>query len=163
MKAELDIKKNLWFFDCHFKEDPVMPGCLGLDAMWQLVGFFLGWIGNPGKGRALGVGTVKFTGEVLRNVKLVKYEIDMKKIMSPGGTTVGLANGILLADEKKIYSKLKEVNQEYLLKNIDKYKKDLFNFRFQKINSQVTNPSQIGQTKKIIARLKTVLKGKINA
>ena len=104
LKAELDIKKNLWFFDCHFKEDPVMPGCLGLDAMWQLVGFYLGWIGNPGKGRALGVGTVKFTGEVLQNVKLVTYEIDMKKIMSPGGTTVGLANGIVLADGKKIYS-----------------------------------------------------------
>ena len=104
IKAELDIKDELWFFDCHFKEDPVMPGCLGLDAMWQLVGFFLGWIGNPGKGRALGVGAVKFTGEVLRNVKLVKYEIDMKKIMSPGGTTVGLANGAVLADEKKIYS-----------------------------------------------------------
>ena len=104
IKAELDIKKELWFFDCHFKEDPVMPGCLGLDAMWQLVGFYLGWIGNPGKGRALGVGTVKFTGEVLQNVKLVKYEIDMKKIMSPGGTTVGLANGIVLADDKKIYS-----------------------------------------------------------
>ena len=104
LKAELDIKKNLWFFDCHFKEDPVMPGCLGLDAMWQLVGFYLGWIGNPGKGRALGVGTVKFTGEVLQNVKLVRYEIDMKKIMSPGGTTVGLANGIVLADNKKIYS-----------------------------------------------------------
>ena len=104
LKAELDIKKDLWFFDCHFKEDPVMPGCLGLDAMWQLVGFYLGWIGNPGKGRALGVGTVKFTGEVLQNVKLVKYEIDMKKIMSPGGTTVGLANGVVFADEKKIYS-----------------------------------------------------------
>tara|TARA_B100001778_G_scaffold7722_1_gene6277 strand:+ start:28 stop:528 length:501 start_codon:yes stop_codon:yes gene_type:complete len=104
LKAELDIKKNLWFFDCHFKEDPVMPGCLGLDAMWQLVGFFLGWIGNPGKGRALGVGTVKFTGEVLQNIRLVRYEIDMKKIMSPGGTTVGLANGVVLADEKKIYS-----------------------------------------------------------
>ena len=104
IKAELDIKKNLWFFDCHFKEDPVMPGCLGLDAMWQLVGFYLGWIGNPGKGRALGVGTVKFTGEVLQNVKLVTYEIDMKKIMSPGGTTVGLANGVVLADGKKIYS-----------------------------------------------------------
>ena len=93
LKAELDIKK-----------DPVMPGCLGLDAMWQLVGFYLGWIGNPGKGRALGVGTVKFTGEVLQNIKLVKYEIDMKKIMSPGGTTVGLANGVVLADGKKIYS-----------------------------------------------------------
>ena len=104
LQAELDIKKDLWFFDCHFKEDPVMPGCLGLDAMWQLVGFYLGWIGNPGRGRALGVGTVKFTGEVLQNIKLVKYEIEMKKIMSPGGTTVGLANGTVLADEKKIYS-----------------------------------------------------------
>ena len=102
--AELDIKKDLWFFDCHFKGDPVMPGCLGLDAMWQLVGFYLGWVGNPGKGRALGVGTVKFTGEVLQNVKLVKYIINMKKIMSPGGTTVGLANGVVLADDKKIYS-----------------------------------------------------------
>ena len=104
LTAELDIKKDLWFFDCHFREDPVMPGCLGLDAMWQLVGFYLGWIGNPGKGRALGVGTVKFTGEVLQNIKLVKYEIDMKKIMSPGGTTVGLANGVVFADDKKIYS-----------------------------------------------------------
>ena len=102
--ANLSINPNLWFFNCHFKEDPVMPGCLGLDAMWQLVGFYLGWIGNPGKGRALGVGTVKFTGEVLQNVKLVTYEIDMKKIMSPGGTTVGLANGVVLADGKKIYS-----------------------------------------------------------
>ena len=104
LKAELDIKNDLWFFNCHFKEDPVMPGCLGLDAMWQLVGFYLGWIGNPGKGRALGVGTVKFTGEVLQNIKLVTYVIDMKKIMSPGGTTVGLANGVVLADGKKIYS-----------------------------------------------------------
>ena len=104
IKAELDIKKDLWFFDCHFKADPVMPGCLGLDAMWQLVGFYLGWLGNPGKGRALGVGTVKFTGEVLQNVKTVKYEINMKKIMSPGGTSVGLANGMVLADDKKIYS-----------------------------------------------------------
>ena len=104
IKAELDIKDNLWFFECHFKDDSVMPGCLGLDAMWQLVGFYLGWLGNPGKGRALGVGTVKFTGEVLQSVKNVRYEIDMKKIMSPGGTTVGLANGIVLADNKKIYS-----------------------------------------------------------
>ena len=104
LSAELDVKKDLWFFDCHFKDDPVMPGCLGLDAMWQLVGFFLGWLGNPGKGRALGVGTVKFTGEVLQNIKLVKYEIDMKKIMSPGGTTVGLANGVVYADDKKIYT-----------------------------------------------------------
>ena len=104
LKAELDIKDDLWFFDCHFKGDPVMPGCLGLDAMWQLVGFHLGWLGNPGKGRALGVGTVKFTGEVKQNIKNVRYEINMKKIMSPGGTTVGLANGIVLADNKKIYS-----------------------------------------------------------
>jgi 3-hydroxyacyl-[acyl-carrier protein] dehydratase/trans-2-decenoyl-[acyl-carrier protein] isomerase len=104
LKAELDIKDDLWFFECHFKEDPVMPGCLGLDAMWQLVGFYLGWLGNPGKGRALGVSTVKFTGEVLKNVKNVRYEIDMKKIMSPGGTTVGFANGLVFADDKKIYS-----------------------------------------------------------
>ena len=104
LKAELDIKDDLWFFECHFKEDPVMPGCLGLDAMWQLVGFYLGWLGNPGKGRALGVGTVKFTGEVIKSVKNVRYEIDMKKIMSPGGTTVGLANGQVFADDKKIYS-----------------------------------------------------------
>ena len=104
MKAELDIKNNLWFFDCHFREDPVMPGCLGLDAMWQLVGFFLGWLGNPGRGRALGVSAVKFTGEVLKNVKMAKYEIDMKRVLIKGETTVGLANGILLADGKKIYS-----------------------------------------------------------
>ena len=104
IEAEFDIQKKMWFFDCHFKEDPVMPGCLGLDAMWQLVGFYLGWLGNPGKGRALGVGTVKFTGEVLQSVKNVRYEIDMKKIMSPGGTTVGLANGVVFADNKKIYS-----------------------------------------------------------
>ena len=104
LKAELDIKDDLWFFNCHFKDDPVMPGCLGLDAMWQLVGFYLGWLGNPGKGRALGVGTVKFTGEVLKNVKKVEYLIDMKKVMAPGGTTVGLANGMVLADGKKIYS-----------------------------------------------------------
>ena len=104
LKAELDIKKNLWFFDCHFKEDPVMPGCLGLDAMWQLVGFYLGWIGNPGKGRALGVNTVKFTGEVLKNVKKATYEIDIKRIIVKEGTTVGLANGILKADGKQIYS-----------------------------------------------------------
>ena len=104
MKAELDINDDLWFFDCHFKEDPVMPGCLGLDAMWQLVGFYLGWLGNPGRGRALGVSTVKFTGEVLKNVKMATYIIDMKRILIKGETTVGLANGILLADDKKIYS-----------------------------------------------------------
>ena len=104
IEAELDIKKNLWFFDCHFKTDPVMPGCLGLDAMWQLVGFFLGWIGNPGKGRALGVGEVKFTGEVLGNNKLARYIIEVKRIMKKGETSVGLADGILLIDNKKIYS-----------------------------------------------------------
>ena len=104
LKAELDIKDDLWFFDCHFKDDPVMPGCLGLDAMWQLVGFYLGWLGNQGKGRALGVGTVKFTGEVLKSVKKITDKIDIKKIMAPGGTTVGLANGLVLADHKKIYS-----------------------------------------------------------
>ena len=104
IEAELDIKKDLWFFDCHFKTDPVMPGCLGLDAMWQLVGFFLGWVGNPGKGRALGVGEVKFTGEVLDNNKLAKYIIDMKRIIKKGETSVGLADGMLLIDDKKIYS-----------------------------------------------------------
>ena len=104
IKAELDIKDNLWFFDCHFKDDSVMPGCLGLDAMWQLVGFYLGWLGNPGKGRALGVNSVKFIGEVLKNVKKATYEIDMKRIIIKKGTTVGLANGILKADGNKIYS-----------------------------------------------------------
>jgi len=104
IEAELDIKDSLWFFKCHFKDDSVMPGCLGLDAMWQLVGFYLGWLGNPGKGRALGVNSVKFTGEVLKNVKKAVYEIDMKRIIVKEGTTVGLANGILRADEEKIYS-----------------------------------------------------------
>ena len=104
LKAELDIKDDLWFFDCHFKEDPVMPGCLGLDAMWQLVGFYLGWLGNPGRGRALGVSSVKFTGEVLKNIKIATYEIDMKRILVKEGTTVGLANGMLKADNKKIYT-----------------------------------------------------------
>ena len=104
IQAELDIRDKMWFFDCHFKEDPVMPGCLGLDAMWQLVGFYLGWLGYPGKGRALGVNTVKFTGEVLKKAKLAKYEINVKRILVKKGTTVGLANGILIADGKKIYS-----------------------------------------------------------
>ena len=104
IKAELDIKDDLWFFNCHFKEDPVMPGCLGLDAMWQLVGFFLGWLGNPGRGRALGVGTVKFTGEVLKKIKIATYEINIKRVLIKEGTTVGLANGILKADGKQIYS-----------------------------------------------------------
>ena len=104
VRAELEIKPDLWFFNCHFKEDPVMPGCLGLDAMWQLVGFYLGWRGEPGKGRALGVNSVKFTGEVLKNIKKATYEIDMKRIIIKKGTTVGLANGILKADGNKIYS-----------------------------------------------------------
>ena len=103
VKAELDIKDKMWFFDCHFKEDPVMPGCLGLDAMWQLVGFFLGWIGEPGKGRALGVNNVKFTGEVLKNVKIARYQVDIKRILKKKGTVVGLADGILYADDKAIY------------------------------------------------------------
>jgi 3-hydroxyacyl-[acyl-carrier protein] dehydratase/trans-2-decenoyl-[acyl-carrier protein] isomerase len=103
IQAELDIKEDLWFFNCHFQGDPVMPGCLGLDAMWQLVGFYLGWSGEPGKGRALGVNTVKFTGEVLKNVKMATYEINMKRILKKEGTTVGLANGILSADDKIIY------------------------------------------------------------
>ena len=104
IKAELDIKDNLWFFDCHFKNDPVMPGCLGLDAMWQLVGFYLGWIGEPGKGRALGVNSVKFTGEVLKKAKKATYEINMKRILKKEGATVGLANGILSIDGKIIYN-----------------------------------------------------------
>ena len=104
VRAELDIKDDLWFFNCHFKEDPVMPGCLGLDAMWQLVGFYLGWLGNPGRGRALGVSAVKFTGEVLKNVKMATYEIDMKKILKTEGGTVGFADGILKADGKQIYT-----------------------------------------------------------
>ncbi len=104
IKAELDIKDNLWFFDCHFKNDPVMPGCLGLDAMWQLVGFYLGWIGEPGKGRALGVNAVKFTGEVLKKAKIATYKINMKRILKKEGTAVGLANGILSADGKIIYT-----------------------------------------------------------
>ena len=103
IQAELDIKEKMWFFDCHFKEDPVMPGCLGLDAMWQLVGFFLGWMGEPGKGRALGVGSVKFTGEVLKNVKIARYLVDMKIILRKEGAVVGLADGILYADNKAIY------------------------------------------------------------
>ena len=103
IKAELDIKDDLWFFNCHFQGDPVMPGCLGLDAMWQLVGFYLGWIGEPGKGRALGVNSVKFTGEVLKKVKIATYEINMKRILKKEGTCVGLANGILKADGKIIY------------------------------------------------------------
>ena len=100
--AELDIESNLWFFDCHFKNDPVMPGCLGLDAMWQLVGFYLGWLGQPGKGRALGVGEVKFTGQVLQTVKKVTYHISLKRL-SLRKLILGVADGILKADGKTIY------------------------------------------------------------
>jgi len=103
IEAEFDIKEKMWFFDCHFKEDPVMPGCLGLDAMWQLVGFYLGWKGEPGKGRALGVNSVKFTGEVLTTVKIAKYEVSMKRILKKEGAVVGLADGALYADGKEIY------------------------------------------------------------
>ena len=104
IKAELDIKDSLWFFNCHFQGDPVMPGCLGLDAMWQLVGFYLGWSGEPGKGRALGVNAVKFTGEVLKKVKMATYEINIKRILKKEGTAVGLANGSLSTDGKIIYT-----------------------------------------------------------
>ena len=100
--AELDIKPDLWFFDCHFKGDPVMPGCLGLDAMWQLVGFYLGWLGQPGKGRALGVGEVKFTGQVLNTVKKVTYKISLKRLILRK-LILGVADGVLKADGEPIY------------------------------------------------------------
>ncbi len=103
IKAELDVKPDLWFFDCHFKTDPVMPGCLGLDAMWQLIGFHLGWLGNPGRGRALGAGGVKFTGQVMPDVKLVRYEVDLKRVMT-GRLTMGIGEARLLADDKLIYT-----------------------------------------------------------
>lgn len=101
--AELDIDPSLWFFQCHFIGDPVMPGCLGLDAMWQGVGFWLGWSGSPGKGRALGVGEVKFTGQVTPDVKLVRYEIDIKRAMR-GKLVLGIADGRLYADDTLIYT-----------------------------------------------------------
>ena len=100
--AEFDIDPSLWFFNCHFENDPVMPGCLGLDAMWQLVGFYLGWIGEPGKGRALGSGSVKFSGEILQKSKLVQYHINMKKMIKRG-VVVGVGDGIVNVDGKKIY------------------------------------------------------------
>jgi len=103
VQAELDIKPDLWFFDCHFKGDPVMPGCLGLDAMWQLVGFHLGWLGHPGHGRALGVGEVKFTGQILPTTKEVKYQINIKRVIARG-LILGIADGSLLADGKEIYT-----------------------------------------------------------
>jgi 3-hydroxyacyl-[acyl-carrier protein] dehydratase/trans-2-decenoyl-[acyl-carrier protein] isomerase len=103
IRAELDISPDQWFFLCHFYGDPVMPGCLGLDAMWQLVGFFLGWSGAPGKGRALGVGEVKFTGQVTPVVKQVVYHIDMKRVILRK-LVMGVADGVLEADGKPIYA-----------------------------------------------------------
>jgi len=100
--AELDVKPDLWFFGCHFEGDPVMPGCLGLDAMWQLVGFYLGWIGGPGRGRALGVGEVKFTGEVTPDVKKVVYRIELKRVINRR-LVMGIGDGVLEADGKPIY------------------------------------------------------------
>ena len=100
--AELDIKPKLWFFDCHFKKDPVMPGCLGLDALWQLVGFFLGWLGAPGKGRALGVGEVKFSGEVLKFAKKVRYQLDIKRVIIKK-LALAVADGVMSVDGKQIY------------------------------------------------------------
>ena len=102
IRAELDVRPDLWFFDCHFKGDPVMPGCLGLDAMWQLVGFYLGWLGSPGRGRALGVGEVKFVDQVLPNIKKVVYGIDLKRVFR-GKLVLGIADGWLEADGKRIY------------------------------------------------------------
>jgi 3-hydroxyacyl-[acyl-carrier protein] dehydratase/trans-2-decenoyl-[acyl-carrier protein] isomerase len=101
--AELDITPDLWFFACHFPGDPVMPGCLGLDAMWQLVGFFLGWSGGPGKGRALGVGEVKFTGQILPTAKKVTYKIDMKRVIKRK-LFMGMADGVVEVDGREIYS-----------------------------------------------------------
>lgn len=101
--AELDITPELWFFDCHFPGDPVMPGCLGLDAMWQLVGFFLGWCEGPGKGRALGVGEVKFTGQILPTAKKVSYHIDMKRVVKRK-LFMGLADGVVKVDGRAIYA-----------------------------------------------------------
>ena len=101
-EAEFDIDPTLWFFQCHFQGDPVMPGCLGLDAMWQLVGFFLGWSGFPGKGRALGVGEVKFRGQVTPGIKKVTYKIDLKRVINRR-LILGVGDGILEADGKPIY------------------------------------------------------------
>jgi 3-hydroxyacyl-[acyl-carrier protein] dehydratase/trans-2-decenoyl-[acyl-carrier protein] isomerase len=101
--AELDVNPDLWFFQCHFRGDPVMPGCLGLDAMWQLVGFFLVWKKNPGRGRALGVGEVKFTGQVLPTAKKVTYEIEMKRVVERK-LVLAIADGRVLVDGREIYT-----------------------------------------------------------
>ena len=102
VRATLAIKPDLWFFPCHFKGDPVMPGCLGLDALWQLTGFFLGWLGLPGRGRALGVGEVKFSDQVLPTVKEVEYVVDLKRVFKTK-LKLATADGILKADGKPIY------------------------------------------------------------
>jgi 3-hydroxyacyl-[acyl-carrier protein] dehydratase/trans-2-decenoyl-[acyl-carrier protein] isomerase len=102
IEAELDINPELWFFACHFPGDPVMPGCLGLDAMWQILGFFLAWSGGEGRGRALGVGEVKFTGQVLPSAKLVRYEVDIKRVITRK-LNMGIANGRMLVDGREIY------------------------------------------------------------
>ena len=100
--AELDIKPDLWFFDCHFPGDPVMPGCLGLDALWQLIGFYLTWAGNPGHGRALGAKDVRFSGMVYPSTKKVTYEIDIRRMMRKP-LILGIGNGIVKADGREIY------------------------------------------------------------
>ena len=100
--AELDIRPDLWFFDCHFQGDPVMPGCLGLDALWQLIGFYLGWRGGPGRGRALGAGTVTFTGQVIPDASLVTYKITLKRLIMRR-LYMGIADGTVEADGKVIY------------------------------------------------------------
>ena len=101
--AELDITPEMWFFGCHFQGDPVMPGCLGLDAMWQLVGFYLGWLGAPGRGRALGSGEVKFSGQVTPRTKLVTYRIDFKRVIMRK-LIMGIADAVLAADDREIYT-----------------------------------------------------------
>jgi len=103
IEAELDIRPDLWFFTCHFQNDPVMPGCLGLDAMWQLIGFYLTWLRLPGRGRALGAGEVKFSGEVGPHVKLVRYEIDIKRVIRRK-LTMAIGDARLLADGQVIYT-----------------------------------------------------------
>jgi len=100
--AELDIRPDLWFFACHFKGDPVMPGCLGLDALWQMLGFFLGWLGAPGKGRALGAGELKFSGMVVPSVKRLEYIVDLKRVIRRK-LVLGIGDGTLKADGTPIY------------------------------------------------------------